>query len=51
MDNKLEELKGQAKEHLGGAIGDEETQAEGEKEQLTGNLKQAGDKIEDAFRS
>ena len=51
MDNKLEELKGQAKEHLGGATGDEEMQAEGEKEQLTGNLKQAGDKIKDAFRS
>jgi hypothetical protein len=43
--------KSSRQEHLGGATGDEEMQAEGEKKQLTGNLKQAGDKIEDAFRS
>ena len=50
MDNKVEELKGQVKEHVGGATGDESLQAEGKKDQFTGNLKQAGEKVKDAFK-
>ena len=51
LDNKAEELKGQVKEHVGGATGDESMQAEGKKDQVTGNLKQAGEKVKDAFTS
>ena len=49
VENKTEELKGQVKEHVGGATGDESMQAEGKKDQFTGNIKQAGEKVKDAF--
>ena len=49
LENKAEELKGQVKEHVGGAKGDEKMQAEGKKDQFTGNMKQAGEKVKDAF--
>ena len=50
-DNKLEELGGQFKEKAGEATGDESLQAEGERDQSKANLKQAGEKIKDAFKS
>ncbi len=50
IDNKLEELGGKAKEGVGNATGDEELQAQGQGDQAKGNLKQAGEKIKDAFR-
>ena len=46
--NKAEELKGQAKEKLGEATGNEQWQAEGKAEQAKSNLKQAGEKVKDA---
>jgi len=49
IDNKMEELGGKAKEGVGRATGDEELQAQGEGDQAKGNLKQAGEKIKDAF--
>ena len=49
--NKGEELKGQAKEQAGKATGDEDLQAEGEVDEAKGNLKQAGEKVKDAFKS
>ncbi len=49
IENKAEELKGQVKEHVGGATGDDSMRAEGKKDQFTGNLKQAGEKVKDAF--
>lgn len=49
LGNKAEELKGEAKEHIGGATGDEDTQAEGKVDQTKANLKQAGEKVKDAF--
>ena len=49
--NKGEELKGQAKEQAGEATGDEDLQAEGEVDEARGNLKQAGEKVKDAFKS
>jgi uncharacterized protein YjbJ (UPF0337 family) len=51
IENKGEELKGKAKETVGDATGDEELQAEGETDQAKGNLKQAGEKVKDVFKS
>jgi uncharacterized protein YjbJ (UPF0337 family) len=48
--NKAEELKGQAKEGLGRATDDEDLQAEGQAEQTKSELKQAGEKVKDAFK-
>ncbi|WP_433283843.1 CsbD family protein [Pseudonocardia sp. CA-142604] len=51
INNKAEQLKGKAKEKVGHATGDEELEAEGHADQAKGNLKQAGEKIKDVFRS
>lgn len=48
--NKAEELKGNAKEKVGHATGDEQMEAEGKGERAKGSLKQAGEKIKDAFK-
>jgi uncharacterized protein YjbJ (UPF0337 family) len=50
MKNKAEELSGQGKEAVGDATDNRDLQAEGEKDQAKGNLKQAGEKIKDAFK-
>ena len=50
VDNKAEELKGQAKETTGRTTGDEEMEAEGQRDQAGANLKQAGEKVKDAFK-
>lgn len=50
MDHKVEELGGKAKEKVGQATGDEELEAQGDRDQTKSNLKQAGDKVKDAFR-
>ncbi len=49
--NKVEEIQGQAQSSIGGTTGDKDMQAEGEKKQSKANLKQAGEKIKDAFKS
>ncbi|WP_372435099.1 CsbD family protein [Tomitella biformata] len=48
--NKAEELAGKAKEKLGHATGDKDTEAEGRKDQAKGNIKQAGEKVKDTFK-
>ena len=48
-ENKTEELKGKAKETVGEVTGDEELEAQGRGDQVKSNLKQAGEKIKDAF--
>jgi uncharacterized protein YjbJ (UPF0337 family) len=48
--NKVTEVKGKVKEGVGSATGDEELEAEGQADQAKGNLKQAGEKIKDAFK-
>ena len=48
-ENKTEELKGKAKETVGEVTGDEELEAQGKGDQVKSNLKQAGEKIKDAF--
>ncbi len=49
MKNKKDEAKGAAKEHLGEATGDEQLEREGKTDQTKSNLKQAGEKVKDAF--
>ena len=48
--NEAEITKGKVKEGVGDATDDERMQAEGEAEQASGNMKQAGEKVKDAFR-
>jgi uncharacterized protein YjbJ (UPF0337 family) len=48
--NKATEVKGDIKEGLGKATGDREMEAEGRGDQAKGNLKQAGEKVKDAFK-
>ncbi len=50
LNNKTEELGGKVKERFGGATGDERLQAEGKADQSKSNLKQAGEKVKDAFK-
>jgi len=49
-DNKREEFGGKAKEALGSATGDENLKRQGENDQSKANLKQAGEKVKDAFK-
>jgi len=44
-------MKGKAKETAGDATGDEQLQAEGQTDQAKGNVKQAGEKVKDVFKS
>ncbi|HEY0166994.1 MAG TPA: CsbD family protein [Jatrophihabitans sp.] len=48
--NKAEEVGGMAKERAGEATGDDDMRAEGQVDQTKGNLKQAGEKVKDAFK-
>ncbi|MFN0281169.1 MAG: CsbD family protein [Kineosporiaceae bacterium] len=48
--NKADDLAGKAKEGVGRATGDEELQAEGKSDQAKSDLKQAGEKVKDAFK-
>ena len=50
MKNKKDEVKGAAKENLGKATGDEQMQREGQSDQSVSILKQAGEKVKDAFK-
>ena len=51
IENKTDELKGKAKQTVGEATDDEQLQQEGQVDETKGNLKQAGEKIKDAFKS
>jgi uncharacterized protein YjbJ (UPF0337 family) len=48
--NKIEELGGKAKEAIGKVTGDTSTENEGRRDQTRANLKDAGEKIKDAFK-
>jgi len=50
MKHKAEGALGKGKEGLGDASGDEELRAEGKKDQSKADLKEAGDKVKDAFK-
>ena len=51
LKNKGEEVKGKVKEGIGGATNDEPLENQGKKDQAKGNLKQAGEKVKDAFKN
>jgi uncharacterized protein YjbJ (UPF0337 family) len=48
--NKGEGMLGKAKEGLGNATDDKDLQAEGKADQSKADLKQAGEKVKDAFK-
>jgi uncharacterized protein YjbJ (UPF0337 family) len=50
VKNKLEELGGKAKEAIGKLTGDKSTENEGKGDQVESNLKDAGEKVKDAFK-
>lgn len=49
IENKLDQVVGDTKEKIGGATDNEDLQAEGALQNAKGNLKDAGEKIKDAF--
>lgn len=49
--NKIEDLGGKAKEGLGKVTGDESTENEGKLDQAKSSIKDAGEKVKDAFKS
>ena len=48
--NKAQNLGGKAKEAVGNVTGDAQTRDEGRGDQAKSNLKDAGEKIKDAFK-
>jgi uncharacterized protein YjbJ (UPF0337 family) len=48
--DKLESAKGKAKKGAGRAIDDPYLEGEGKAEQVSGDLKQAGEKVKDAVK-
>lgn len=49
--NKIEDLGGKAKEAVGKVTGDDSTKNEGKLDQAKSSLKDAGEKVKDAFKS
>src|SRR5215203_21239 len=50
LTNKIEEVSGKGKQAVGDATDNRDLQAEGNKEETKSNLKQAGEKVKDAFK-
>ena len=48
--NKVTEIKGKIKKEAGKATDDTHLEAEGRAEETKGDLKQAGEKVKDAFK-
>ena len=48
--DKAEVAKGHVKDAVGGATNDRSMEAEGKMDKVSGDLKQAGEKVKDAFR-
>ena len=51
LENAADEKIGEAKEAMGKATDDESLESEGKLDQTKADLKQAGEKVKDAFRS
>jgi uncharacterized protein YjbJ (UPF0337 family) len=49
--DKAQEAKGKVKEATGRAVGNERLEAEGKADQVTADVKQAGEKVKDAGKS
>jgi uncharacterized protein YjbJ (UPF0337 family) len=50
IKNKAEDVTGKGKEATGKATDDEQLEAEGKGDQTKSDLKQAGEKVKDAFK-
>jgi uncharacterized protein YjbJ (UPF0337 family) len=50
ISNKLDDMAGKAKEGVGKVTGDRATENEGKVDQAKSSLKDAGEKIKDAFK-
>ena len=50
IKNKIDDLGGRAKEAIGKATGDDDTRTEGRADQAKSSLKDAGEKVKDAFK-
>ena len=50
LRHKAQELRGRIKRNAGEVSGDRRLEAEGSAEEMKGRLKQAGEKVKDAFR-
>ena len=50
ISNKLDDMTGEAKEGVGKATGDKDTENEGKVDQAKSSLKDAGEKVKDAFK-
>ena len=50
VKNQVQSITGKGKQRVGGATGDPDLQAEGDADQTKGDLKQAGEKVKDAFK-
>ncbi len=50
LRNAAEDLGGKTKETVGRTTDDEQLQAEGQADQASSDLKQAGEKVKDAFK-
>lgn len=50
MNNKVQYWAGRAKETVGRITGNRRTEFEGQRDQVKANLKDAGEKVKDAFR-
>ncbi|MBI2699790.1 MULTISPECIES: CsbD family protein [Mycobacterium] len=50
IKNKIDDMGGKAKEGLGRATGDRSTENEGRFDQAKSSLKDAGEKVKDAFK-
>jgi uncharacterized protein YjbJ (UPF0337 family) len=48
--DKVQVLRGRMKRNTGEVIGDRSLQAKGRADEVMGDLKQAGEKVKDAFR-
>jgi uncharacterized protein YjbJ (UPF0337 family) len=51
MDNLKDKVTGQGKEAAGKATDNERLEAEGRADQSTADVKQAGEKVKDAFKN
>ncbi len=51
ISNKIDDLGGKAKEATGRATDDESTKNEGKIDQAKASLKDAGEKVKDAFKN
>ncbi len=50
LDNAMDRLGGKAKESEGKLTGDEEREAQGRTDQAGADIKDAGEKVKDAFK-